>query len=51
MDFIERTFRIAPDNGTGTLEFIIVAALPILYSQYSRTGEKCGKITRHDLHV
>jgi hypothetical protein len=51
MDFIELIFRIAPDNGTETLEFLIVAALLILYSQYSRAGEKCGKITRHDLHV
>jgi hypothetical protein len=45
MDFIERIFRVAPDNGTGTLEFLIVAALLILLLEYSRAGEKCGKTT------
>lgn len=30
MDFIELIFRIAPDNGSRTLEFLIVAALLIL---------------------
>ena len=29
MDFIERLFKIAPDSGSGTLEFLLFA-LPII---------------------
>jgi hypothetical protein len=40
MDFIERIFRVAPDNGTGTLEFLIVAALFILlFAVFARWRE------------
>jgi hypothetical protein len=40
MDFIERIFRVAPDNGTGTLEFLIVAALLILlFAVFARWRE------------
>jgi hypothetical protein len=30
MDFIERIFRVAPDNGTGSLELLIATALLIV---------------------
>ena len=40
MDFIERIFGIAPDGGSGTLEFLLfvlpIAGLYILYKLRSR---------------
>jgi hypothetical protein len=31
MDFIERLFRISPDGGNGSLEFLIVAVIIIAF--------------------
>jgi hypothetical protein len=51
MDFIELIFRIAPDNRTGTLEFLIVAALLILLLTVFARWREVRKNIRHDLHV
>ena len=48
MDFIERLFGFAPDNGSGFIEYLVLA-IPLAVAILTPIARRCLRITRRQL--